>query len=209
MNTMRSVLFLLFSASVAAQTTTPTTTFAPTPTPEPTTTYYPTVPPTQAPIPAPVPDRACYTDLQEIQDKIELKNPFLLETYILCPNTVYKFGTQDTVTLEYVDGSAPILSRSNSIFQCGADGKSSNNCTFTGGEYHVWHLYGSHNLENKVNVVFKGLTFENAIEGVLVLGAPGDITIIDCIFRVSGVAIDACIYTISVVLTVVLFPLES
>jgi hypothetical protein len=151
---------------------------------EPTTTFPPTRTPTRAPIPAPVPDRACYTNLTEIDDKNKLKNPFEVETYILCPNTVFKIGVYGP-TGEIVDGYHSLQPRSNTIYSCGVDGKSSNNCTFEGGYYHIYHSFTTYNKENKVGVVVKGITFNNSAEGGLVLVAPGDITFIDCIISVS------------------------
>ena len=155
------------------------------PTFEPTATFPPTGTPTRAIVPAPVPVRPCYANLTEVEDLVKLKNPFLVETYILCPNTIYRMGTFDVTTYQIQNGFPPIYTRSNSLYQCGEDGKSSNNCVITGGEYHVFHEYASYNRENKVNVVMKGLTFENASGGGLIIAAPGDIAFIDCIFRVS------------------------
>jgi hypothetical protein len=140
--------------------------------------------PIKAPLPAPVPSRPCYTNLTEIEDLIALKNPFVLETYILCPNTTYTIGViNDDFQIE--NGYNPLNTRSNSIFQCGEDGKSSNNCVITGGAIQIFHSYLTFNQENKVNVVIKGITFENAIDYCAFLVAPGDITFSDCIFRVS------------------------
>jgi hypothetical protein len=198
-----SLLFVAGAAIVAAQenatvpvaspenATAPVT--APTiatrdPTYEPTTTFPPTGTPTRAPIPAPVPDRPCYSNLTEIEDKIKLKNPFIVETYILCINTNYTIGVVNE-DYKIVNGFNPIYTRSNSILQCGEDGKSSNNCIITGGVYQMFHDFLSFNLENKVNVVIKGLTFEHASGGGIIMAAPGDITLIDCIFRVRCVVI--------------------
>jgi hypothetical protein len=194
---MRSLSFFLCFAiagpvTVAAQenATVPVAAPAvatPEPTYEPTTTFPPTGTPTRAPIPAPVPVRPCYSNLTEIEDLVKLKNPFIVSTYILCPNTTYTMGRPNE-DHKYLDGFEPLYTRSNSIFQCGEDGKSSNKCVFMGGEYQVFHDFLSYNQENKVNVVFKGITFENAKGGGLILVAPGDITFIDCIFRVSHFA---------------------
>jgi hypothetical protein len=169
---------------------TPTATLSPTITPppytwEPTTTFPPTVTPTRAPIPAPVPDRPCYSNLTEIEDKNKLKNPFEVETFVLCPNTVYKIGVYGPEG-DIVDGYNSLQPRSNTIYSCGEDGKSSNNCTFSGGQYQVYHSLVSYNRENKVGVVIKGITFDRSIEGGLILVAPGDITFIDCVFSVSS-----------------------
>jgi hypothetical protein len=180
---MRFLSIFLCVAIVTAEENVTVPTISPTY--EPTTTFPPTGTPTRAPIPAPVPKRPCYTDLLEVENMLKLKNPFEVETYTLCPNTVYQMGTVDPETYEIVNGFRPIYTRSNSVFQCGEDGKSSNNCTITGGEYQVFHDFVAYNRENKVNVVIKGLTFEDAVGGGLIMAAPGDITLIDCIFRVS------------------------
>jgi hypothetical protein len=199
---MRSIsvcLYLLFAkiALVAAQqsnstgngtVSVPTPTLSPTITRppftwEPTTTFPPTMTPTRAPIPAPVPDRSCYTNLTEIDDKNKLKNPFVVETFVLCPNTVFKMGVYGPDG-DIVDGYNPLQPRSNTIYTCGEDGKSSNNCTLDGGGYHIYHSFVTYNRENKVGVVLKGITFNDSIEGGVILVAPGDITFIDCIFSV-------------------------
>ena len=182
-NRMRSVIVILCAAVAAAQENIAVPTISPTY--EPTSTFPPTGTPTKSPVPAPVPIRPCYTNLTEIADLVKLKNPFLLETYILCPNNIYQIGTFDPTTFKIENGSQPIYTRSNSIYQCGEDGKASNNCIITGGEYQVFHEYISYGRENKVNVVMKGLTFEDANGGGLIIGAPGDISFVNCVFRVS------------------------
>jgi hypothetical protein len=155
------------------------------PTFTPTATLLPTAAPTRAPIPAPVPIRPCYSNLTEIEHLVSLKDPFIVETYILCPDTIYTMGSFDPITEISIDGWKPIFTRANSIFQCGEDGKSSNNCILTGGAVQIFHEVVTFNREDKNNVVIKGITFEDAKTGGVVLAAPGDITLIDCIFRVS------------------------
>jgi hypothetical protein len=139
--------------------------------------------PAGATIPAPVPDRACYFNLTEIDDKNQLKSPFEVETFVLCPDTVYpigSFGPNNVV----VDGYVPLRPRSNTIYSCGEDGRSSNNCTFSGGVIQVLSMFSTYNFENKVGIVLKGITFVDAVESGAVLVAPGDITFIDCVFSV-------------------------
>jgi hypothetical protein len=155
------------------------------PTFTPTTTLHPTTAQTKAPIPSPVPFRPCYSNLTEIEDLVKMKSPFIVETYILCPNTTYKMGSLDVFANEMIDGWKPIFTRSNSIFQCGEDGKSSSNCIITGGVFQLMHEVQTFNNELKENVVIKGITFEDATRGAALLAAPGDITFIDCIFKVS------------------------
>jgi hypothetical protein len=148
-------------------------------------TSNPTTTPTMAPIPAPVPDRACYSNLTEIDIKNELKDPLVVETFVLCPDTVYPIGVfgPDNV---FVDGYVPLRPRSNTTYSCGEDGKASNNCTFSGEIYQVLHMFTTYNNENKVGIVVKGITFEKSMESSLLLVAPGDITFIDCVFSVSS-----------------------
>jgi hypothetical protein len=151
---------------------------------EPTTTLYPTANPTRAPIPAPVPARPCYTNLTEIDDLTKLKSPFDVSTFVLCPNTIFQIGVigPDNIV---VDGYSAIQPRANTIYTCGDDGKSSNNCIIRGGSYQIYHAFVTYNRENKVGIVFKGITFDDSLEGGLVLVAAGDTTFIDCVFSVS------------------------
>ena len=180
---MSLAVFLYCVMAAAAQDDAAPTVVDPTFTP--TASLLPTVSPTKAPIPAPVPDRACYTDLQEIHDKVSLKDPFIVETYILCPNTVFTIGTVDDTENTSTGGAKTISTRAKSIFQCGTDGKSSNNCIVTGGTIQILHDRSDFQNEDKPNVVIKGITFEDASYSSAVLAAPGDITFIDCIFRVG------------------------
>jgi hypothetical protein len=170
---------------VAAPSTVSPTITSPLITGEPTTTPSPTATPTRAPIPAPVPARPCFTNLTEIEDLTKLKNPYFVETYVLCPNTIFQIGVvgpNNTI----VGGYNAIQPRANTVYTCGEDGKSSNNCIIRGGSYQVYHAFVTYNRENKVGVVFKGITFDDSIEGGLVLVAPGDTTFIDCVFSVSS-----------------------
>lgn len=167
----------------------PSVTLSPTITPppytwEPTTTFPPTRTPTRAPIPDPVPNRTCYSNLTEIDDKNKLKSPFVEETFVLCPNTVFEIG-QWGEDGDVVDGYNFLHPRSYTIYSCGEDGKSTNNCTFRGGTYQIYHTFVSYNRENKVGVVVKGITFDSSVEAGIILAAPGDITFIDCHFIVS------------------------
>lgn len=177
-----SLTLFLFSATAVAAESNDLPTISPTFTP--TTTLHPTATPTIAPIPAPVPFRPCYSNLTEIENLVSLKSPFTVETFILCPDTTYTMGSFDPITNVNVDGWKPIFTRANSIFQCGEDGKSSNNCVISGGNFQMMHEVITFNWESKDNVVVKGITFEDATSGGVLLAASGDITFIDCIFRV-------------------------
>lgn len=142
----------------------------------------PTVTPL-APIPSPVPKRSCYTNLTEIEDLVKLKDPFVEETYILCPNTIFPIGSFNSEDVWV--GFMPITVRANSIFQCGDDGKSANNCTIKGGSIQLVDTLEKYSNENRVGVLVKGLTFDGAVDSNVLVAAPGNITFIDCIFQVS------------------------
>lgn len=135
------------------------------------------------PVTAPVPKRSCYTNLTEIENLVTLKNPFVEETYVLCPNTIFPIGGLDSESVWI--GYMPINVRANSVIQCGVDGKSSNNCTIQGGPVQLLNSLEKFSGENRVGVFLKGLTFEGAVDANVVLAAPGNITFIDCIFQVS------------------------
>ena len=180
---MLSIALFLYFATVAAAQDNAVPTISPTFIP--TTTLQPTAALTSAPIPAPVPIRPCYSNLTEIQDLVSLKSPFVVETFILCPDTIYVMGSFDPIGEVQIEGWDPIFTRANSIFQCGDDGKSSNNCVITGGDIQILHEVVTYNKESKDNVVVKGITFEDATVAGIMLAASGEISLIDCIFRVS------------------------
>jgi len=57
--------------------------------------------------------------------------------YVLCPETTFKIAS--SVDPEDSDGESPIIpGLANSFFTCGEDGKSDNNCTITGGDFHFY-----------------------------------------------------------------------
>jgi hypothetical protein len=133
--------------------------------------------PTLAPIRFEVPDKGCFTDLNVVSAQVAAKTGYKVETFTLCPNTVYKIG----------DDVPPLTLRQNTRYICGADGNSSNNCVLTGGQFQIISMYGSFDKEVKSNIVLKGITFENGHVAGALLVAPGDVLFDDCIFRVSHV----------------------
>uniref|UniRef100_A0A7R9WU28 Right handed beta helix domain-containing protein n=1 Tax=Craspedostauros australis TaxID=1486917 RepID=A0A7R9WU28_9STRA len=76
------------------------------------------------------------------------------------------------------------------VIRCGPDGKSSNECVFTGGDYHVdaTNFLG---MDDDIaeNVRFEGLTFEDAKRYSVWASMKGDITFKDCIFQDHKTAI--------------------
>lgn len=141
--------------------------------------------PTLAPTPFVEPESGCYADLNQVAARIEAKNAFQVETYTLCPNTVYKIGYPGSNGLTE-DGFPALSLRQNIRYICGADGKSSNNCVITGGKYQLISTLSMFNGEVKSNIIIKGVTFQNGQTAGVLLVAPGDVYFEDCIFRVSN-----------------------
>ena len=103
--------------------------------------------------------------------------------FILCPFTVYDFGTalnpMDPNEKQQMVGLIPLLD--NSHYRCGEDGELSNNCVFRGGWYHV--LFEDDIPLN--NVTFYGLTFERSLDAsIMAYGQPNnDAAFINCRWR--------------------------
>jgi hypothetical protein len=132
-------------------------------------------------------EEGCYKSLWDVAVAMEAKNPFIVETYSLCPNTVYEIGDRDPNRPDcFVGGDTALQLRQYSIVQCGLDGASSNNCTIMGGFNQMVTTAGSYDIEKKNGIVVAGLTFARGRGGALLLAAEGDIEFRDCIFQVSG-----------------------
>ena len=130
----------------------------------------------------------CFANLTDVQMLVAVKDPFIKEIYVLCPNTVFKLSDDE-------NGMNPITPQSNSIFKCGDDGMSSNGCVLSGGSFQILS-FADFAADYRVGIVFQGITFENGSVASALLVAPGDITFIGCVFRVrffdSGVMNRAC-----------------
>jgi hypothetical protein len=148
--------------------------------------------PTAAPAFANV-TKACYSNLTEVQEIVDNKNPFVKLTFVICPNTRFKLGVPNSEGNCCTDGYRPIQLRKNTEYLCGADGSSKNSCVLVGGQYQVLTTTDSYNQEDKTGIVLKGLTFEDGGNAGALLVAPGDVTFIDCIFEVRFEAA-LCLY---------------
>ena len=131
------------------------------------------------------PKPECFDDLDVLDQWVATK-AFLTEDFVLCPNTYFQVGTQ-TGPREpcCANGSAPLTFRQNSRFLCGKDGKSSNNCILKGGQFQAISTVRTFGKEKKLNVRVEGLTFEDGGNAGVLLAAGGDVTFVDCVFRVS------------------------
>lgn len=149
-------------------------------------TEAPTSTPTELPTFGPPPD--CYSDLNEILERdwlfTEDEVEYIPRTYTICPDTVYQMGviTSSGHGVEYTGGFDALVPRPNSHYKCGESGLLSNNCVLTGGS---WPIIGYGGDLQMLNVTFEGFVIESAVEGGVILSKPGDITFIDCVFRVS------------------------
>jgi hypothetical protein len=120
-------------------------------------------------------NHTCLNNLTEINVLIKSKDPFIEETYVLCPNTVY----------DLTDGGMEALTlRSNCIFKCGNNGKATDSCVIFGGLFHLLSSSSDFGSENKVGIIVQGITFDSGFVACALLVAPGDVTFIDCIFQV-------------------------
>ena len=143
----------------------------------------PTQPPEEA---TSSPPGGCYTDLDAIalrEETLTAVDVFSsIRTYVLCPNTIYVMGSQTSE-----GGFGPIRPRSNSYYKCGQDGSSTNSCILQGGDFPILSTMSSFDSNDYevTNVIFQGLTIQNSQRSAGVFDKPGDITFIDCIFRVS------------------------
>jgi hypothetical protein len=173
--------------AVAPQAATPTAatavpeedngTAAPTP-------YESTLSPTVAPFVMP-PLQDCYTNLSDVFTLARFQDPFAKNVYNLCPNTVYDIGHLDAESYCCINGQKPLWPRKDTTYQCGEDGKSSNNCTFVNGATQVISFAPHWNFEKKSNTIIKGITFTDAKDMGILIMTDGEFLFEDCIFKVN------------------------
>lgn len=134
----------------------------------------------------------CYVNTADIYVDVLAADSSIPRTYVICPDTVIDIRDDD---LDLSPGPLPnntfeggkqpaIYLRSQSTVMCGTDGKSSNNCTLRGGILQFAFLNGWFGDEVARNVRVLGLTFEAADFVSTALNRRGDITFIDCIWKV-------------------------
>lgn len=169
----------------------PTSTPAPTalateaPSFQPTFTPAPTNNPTGTPTFPPAPE--CWDDLDAIfAREISLSPELVLaepRTYVLCPNTNYFMGNDPGRNFQFQTGFASLIGRPNVHYKCGDSGSSANNCRLLSGSYPIALLDPFDTVNT--NVTFQGLTIESSFEFGMLVSKPGDVLLLDCIFRVS------------------------
>jgi hypothetical protein len=127
---------------------------------------------------------SCWDNTTAIFQHLVVANPFSTNTYILCPDTVFKVGFTDSQGLCCEDGELPLMARTNTKFQCGEDGSSENNCVLVGGTTQVLMNDLTFSETEATNVIFQGLTFVDAGMTASMPNQAGDMTFLDCIFAV-------------------------
>jgi hypothetical protein len=111
-------------------------------------------------------------------------NPVASYIYTLCPNTVFDIGFLDEMGECCVRGMYALFTKSKSHIKCGESGSSDNNCTLLGGQVQVASGPTFFDEDVATEVVFQGITFEAAVDTGVLLSHRGDVTFIDCIFKV-------------------------
>lgn len=111
-------------------------------------------------------------------------NPVASYVYTLCPNTVFDIGFLDEMGECCVRGMNALFAKSKSHIKCGESGSSNNNCTLLGGQVQVASGPTFFDEDAATEVVFQGITFEAAVDTGVLLAHRGDVTFIDCIFKV-------------------------
>jgi hypothetical protein len=101
-------------------------------------------------------------------------------TYIICPGTTFRLDSDNLFDEEenylYVPSSDTLLT-----IQCGATGKTFDECIFRGGHHHV-------KMSSPGNIFFKGITFESAqLTSIYVESKEAQLSFSDCIWKVSTV----------------------
>jgi hypothetical protein len=106
-------------------------------------------------------------------------------TYVLCPNTTFAVADAFNQDGSPSEGQFPLnIARSNIIVLCGMDGSSANNCVLTGGMEQLifGDLFKSNN--SVTNALVRGLTFTQAKTRNIVVRNNGQLSLVDCIFKV-------------------------
>lgn len=109
--------------------------------------------------------------------------------YVICENREINIGTLDYDNLLVQgSGSRMLPLRPNLHLRCGGSGDRDNNCFFIGGDVQVdgTNFFGIPEDLTLDNIVIEGITFVGAGKYSIWATKRGDITFIDCEWRVSS-----------------------
>ena len=132
----------------------------------------------------------CLFTMEQILFKEEAVTDFSDEReYVVCEGRTWQLGSID-INNEVVTGSGsrsfPL--RPNVHFKCGGTGDRENNCLILGGDLQVdgTNFFGVGDDTDVENVVFEGFTFAQANRYSVWATKKGDITFVDCEWKVSA-----------------------
>lgn len=128
----------------------------------------------------------CFDNTTVLFQAMLRANSFIQSTYIMCPNSRILIGTDDENNECCIDGDFSIFPRARSTVMCGADGKPSNNCTLVGGNVQVFFVGGFYGDAISSDITIMGMTFEDSDFVSLAAAGRGDLTFVDCIWRVGS-----------------------
>ena len=130
-----------------------------------------------------------YTMAQLILVEGEVTDFSTTREYTICENRVFQIGSLD-MNNDLISGSgdASFPVRPNMHIRCGATGARENNCLVLGGDVQVdgTSYFGIGTDLDLTNVVFEGFTFAAATRYSVWATKKGDITFIDCEWKVRS-----------------------
>jgi hypothetical protein len=128
-----------------------------------------------------------YTMEQLITEESSVTDYSVTREYIFCENRLMLLGRFDMNNVQ-VDGSGspPFPVRPNMHVRCGESGGRENNCVVSGGDVQVdgTSYFGAGSDLDLSNVIFEGFTFESTSRYSVWATKKGDITFIDCEWKV-------------------------
>jgi hypothetical protein len=128
----------------------------------------------------------CYDTILALTERMKSLPAADHKQFVLCPNTRFDIGFFFDEGTNCCTGGDLLLSPANNTrIQCGESGSSSGNCSLNSGEVQLIYFGADAEDTPNQNVTIVGITFTNASYHMNLLAAPGDITFIDCVFKVS------------------------
>jgi len=130
---------------------------------------------------------SCIRSLNTIYEtEAKVTDDSVTRIYILCPQTEFYIALNFAEDGTPLDGQYPIpIGRPNIHVKCGENGRSDNNCQLVRGLVHVGVVDEFGAGKPVENVRLEGLTFFRATSVNVIAMVGGDVTIRDCIFKVS------------------------
>jgi hypothetical protein len=129
-----------------------------------------------------------YTMEQLITEEEAVTDYSVTREYVFCEGRSFVIGSVDINNqfVEVTDTHRFFPVRPNMHVRCGETGARENSCILLGGDVQVdgTNFFGVGNNLDLTNVVFEGFTFAGASKYSVYATKPGDITFIDCEWKV-------------------------